>query len=248
MKKFLASLVFIGAVSPYASAQVSPTEVPSPIEKIFIPMGFDDNDNSEVILKGTFPTPCFRVGKSGAEVDDAKKEITVWATSYKYPPTIRMFCAQVATPFIQTIKLGLLKEGEYKVIYKNQESVSNNLKIVRRTTESPDDFLYAPVENATVKIDAASGRQSLRLDGHFPYLFIGCMKLREVRVTKNPEDVLVVLPIAEITEDEAECVDQPSDHQFEVTQGINDPLTTDGLVHVRVLNGNSVNQLVKVKQ
>ncbi|MGE0174482.1 MAG: hypothetical protein AB7T49_16925 [Oligoflexales bacterium] len=247
MKKFLASLVLAGAAGSYASAQISPTEIPSPVEKIFIPMGFDDNDNSEVVLKGTFPTPCYRVGRVGADIDDAKKEIKVWATSYKYPPTIRMFCAQIETPFIQTIKLGVLKMGDYKVTFKDNPSVSSNLNVAKRTTESPDDYLYAPVENAAVKVDPESRRQFLRLDGHFPYMFVGCMKLNEIRVTKT-NDVLVVLPIAEITENESECADMPSDHHFEISKGISDPLKEDGLLHVRVLNGNSVNQFVKVER
>lgn len=228
-------------LSTAAFAEPGPIETPSPVHKVFAPHGFDDNDVTEIVVHGEFPDTCYQTGRSWAEVDHAKKVISVVAMSYRYMGG--MECAQVKTPFIQTVKVGVLKEGDYSVVVKYADGLNANLNIRPRTTEAPEDFLYAPVENAKIKTDAATGKQSLSLNGHFPYMFIGCMKMREIRTSRNG-DVLVVQPVAEIMQNDEECPEQPDDKSFEINQGIAEPFTTEGLIHVRVLNGNSLNRFV----
>ena len=112
-----------------------------------------------------------------------------------------------------------------------------------RTTESADDFLYASVEQAYVKVNPENSKQSLVLQGHHPYWYTGCQVITEVKTYRNPADVLVVLPISEIFEGEV-CEQQPADRAFRVEVGLPQPFTDEGMIHVRTLNGNSINQYV----
>jgi hypothetical protein len=245
MKRFVLTIGLLSSVTLSANP-VNPVEIASPIHKIYVPMGFDDNDNVEIVLHGEFPSTCYQVGDAKASVDAEKKLITVTATSLRYPGRI---CLQSITPFIQSVKVGVIEQGAYDVVYKAADgsTLKTNLDITKRKTESPDEFLYATVDNAYLDVNAASGKQALKLQGHFPMFFVGCMVMKEVRVLSNPSDVLVVQPIAEIVEDESVCASQPSDRSYEYTSGLQEPFSGEGLLHVRTLNGNSLNRLIDLK-
>ncbi len=243
--KHLILLLGIGlsASAALAGTETDPVEIESPITKIFIPQGFDDNDNVEVILHGDFPSTCVQVGRTDAVIDPLSKTVTVTATAYKYPGK---FCIQSITPFIQTVKLGLLGEGDYTVVLQKDKAVKSELNVARRKTESPDDFLYATVENAYIDVNFETGKQALKLQGHFPMFFIGCMVMKEVRAVYAPSDVLVVQPIAEIVNTDV-CNTQPSDRSFEYTSGLQAPFKGEGLLHVRTLNGTSLNRYINIQ-
>ncbi|NRA64139.1 MAG: hypothetical protein HRU19_06615 [Pseudobacteriovorax sp.] len=225
-------------------SQANPVPVDAPITKIFVPQGFDDNDNSEVVIHGEFPSSCYKIGSVKADIDEESKEIAVSASALFYPDSV---CIQSVTPFIQSVNVGVLKEGTYKAKMKDNAKVTREFSVSRRTTESPDDFLYAPVENAYLEVDYATGKQSIKLQGTFPYLFIGCMVIKEVRSYQAPSDVLVVLPIAEIV-DGPQCEAQGEDPSFQYTQGLSQPFSGEGLMHVRTLHGNSLNRFLQVLQ
>jgi hypothetical protein len=243
MKHFILLLALGLNTGVTLAADQNPVEVPAEIEKIFIPQGFDDNDNVEVVVHGNFPNTCYQVGNVEAKVDAQARTVTVSATSFKYPGK---FCIQSITPFIQTVKLGLIPEGNYQVIYSKDEQVRNSLDVTRRKTESPDDYLYATVENAYIDVNFETGKQALKMQGHFPFFFIGCMVLKDVRVLKSSGDVLVVQPIAEIVTDEAVCDTQTADRSFDYTSGLTEPFQGEGLLHVRTLNGTSLNRFIDI--
>ncbi len=240
----LSSLIALAApalmAAPVAVRSLEPIEVPAPIEKIFVPQGFDDNDNVEVVLHGNFPNTCYQVGNTSATIDPETKEVVIKATAYKYPGKL---CLQSITPFIQTVSLGLMDEGNYTIRSADNKDVQRTLLVVQRKTESPDDFLYASVENATIAVDEA-GKQSLKISGHYPYFFVGCMVLREVKA-QSAEDVVVVQPIAEIVDNE-ECAEQSPDRSFDYTMGLEQPMAGEGLLHVRTLNGTSINRYINL--
>lgn len=238
-RSFLVLAAFCSA--PAIAHAESPQQIPSPVSKIFIPDGFDDNDNAEVILQGMFPSTCYKVGSTSVAVDSAAKVIDISATSYRYDGESR--CNEVDVPFIQRVKLGVLSRGDYNVVVKNAPSVTGVLPIAARLTEAPEDYYYAPVSSVVVSRDLESSKPKVVLEGHYPFLKRGCMILTEVRTHFAPGDVLVVLPITEIREGEA-CNDVPVSRTFHVEKAIDMPLDRPALVHVRVLNGDSVNQLI----
>jgi hypothetical protein len=213
--------------------------VPLSVEKVYIPQGFDDNDNVEIALKGTFKSSCFKIGRNAAKVDHEAREIAISATAIEYDGV----CADALVPFLDVVKVGVLKDGPYKVLVNQNNQVSAKVEIARRTTEAPDDYLYAPVASAEIKQDRGTKRQALHLEGQYPFLFVGCMKIREVRVVKGPSEILVVQPITDII-DTAECEDRQGNQDYELNVPMEQAFQGDGLLHVRVLNGASLNKLI----
>lgn len=234
----------VALMSPLALAS-APKEVEAPVDRIFVPAGFDDNDNVEVVVHGDFMNSCYRVGRSGAKINLEKKVIEVWATALDYAPEngFEELCLQVTSPFIQTVKLGLLPEGDYDVVLDTPmaKEVSASLTVVKRKTEAPDDYLYAPVSNAYIDSNVASEKQALVLQGTFPVWFIGCQVMKEVRTYRSAGDVLVVQPITEIVDD-ARCDEAPANGGFVYRKGLSEPFQEEGLLHVRVMNGDSLNR------
>ena len=231
---------------PAGLALATPKAVPAPIDKLFIPEGFDDNDTAEIILHGDFPNGCFKVGEPEVRVRPKEKTIDISATSWNYDGGP---CLQVITPFIQVVRAGVLEAGEYRVSYMRDglmpmsEPLTAVLNVRRRTTEAPDDYLYANVENAFIDFDYSAGKQQLVVQGTHPIWLKGCQVIREVRTYFDPEDVLVVLPITELVEG-PECDEQVEDRGFIIRKGLSQPFTTEGLLHVRSMSGTSVNTLV----
>ncbi|MFW7379519.1 MAG: hypothetical protein ACOH5I_11970 [Oligoflexus sp.] len=241
MKRSLV-LSFALLFAPLATAQSGPVVIDAPISQIYIPFGYDDNDNVSVVMHGKFSSTCYTIGQTEAKVDHDEKLVKVRATALYYPD---IYCLQSITPFLQEVKVGVLKAGDYKVIYEVTETVTRDFQIQERTTEAPDDHLYAPVENAYIDVNYATGKQVLKLQGHFPHMLIGCMVMKEIQTYRKPDDVLVVLPIAEIV-DGPECDAQAENRSFEVNHGLAAPFHGEGLLHVRTLHGTSMNRFIDV--
>ena len=225
----------------------APSNITSPIKKIYIPNGFDSNDNVQVVMSGIFPNSCYKTGSTGSSVDLQTNTVLVWAKSYDYSGA--HICTQALVPFLQEVNVGILPPGTYKVKFAGDPSISNTLTVDPHRIESPDDYLYAPVTNAMVldaeiKSDESDNylRKTLTLSGKFPYLFVGCLIMKEVIIRNTPNDVLVAMPVAEEIDDER-C-GQPGTHDFKVDVPINEVLTGDVLLHVRVMNGHSLNQVL----
>ena len=115
MRRILAIALLFTAGAIYA--QKGPVEVTAPVEKLFVPEGFDNNDNVEVVLHGEFPSTCYNVGQTKATVDKENKLIKVEATTLYYPD---VYCIQSITPWIQSVKLGVLDTGEYEVVVADE--------------------------------------------------------------------------------------------------------------------------------
>lgn len=234
----LSSFVLLAAS---AQAQTQPRLVPSPVEKVFVPQGFDDNDNAEVVLHGHFPNSCYKTGPVKASLGADGKTIVVEAMSYYYGG---VGCAQVLVPFQQVASLGLMAEGTFAIQIKGQPEVpARALEVAHARTQSPDDYLYAPVDAASLELDG--GETMLEIAGTYPYMFIGCMVINEIRTSVTPDKVVVVQPITEIRDD-ADCADVPQ--SFKLTKDLGALDAAEYLIHVRTLNGNALNRLVDLTE
>lgn len=224
-----------------AALAEGPVLVRAPVEKVFTPFGFDDNDDSEVVLHGHFPNSCYKVGPAKATTDVATRTIYVDAHSWRYPGAI---CTQMIVPFTQTIKLGPVPVGEYQIKVIDRPNASAlPLQVTSARTRNPDDYLYAPVENISIE-KASNGQRKVVLEGSYPYTFIGCMKIVEVRERLTPGQVIVVQPIAQMFENDADCTDQQNSKKFRVEQILSDVHEgAEYLAHVRVLEGQSLNRI-----
>lgn len=221
----------------------SPILVKAPVEKIFVPLGFDTNDNIEIFYHGHFPNSCYKVGPAKAVVDEAKKTISVQASAYYYAGS---FCAQMLVPFDGSIKMGIMPQGEYSVVVDGDAQVTEAaLQIKVANTQNPDDYLYAPVDS--VRLVANQTEESdvkIKVEGSYPFMFVGCMVLRDVKTSLTPGNVLVVQPIAELV-DGPECLAQADDKKFSYTKPLGfTPKKEEYLIHARSTSGSSVNKIV----
>lgn len=127
-----------------------------PIEKLFVPSGFDDNDNAQIILYGTFPNTCYSVAPISGRVDVNGRTIIIRNVSYFRSGC---WCASVDVPYNQVVELGILPAGHYEIIVENNAGIreaAGTLEIhpamreIETGTPPPDDFLYALVQDAFI--------------------------------------------------------------------------------------------------
>lgn len=239
------ALIFSSATLIGSAAHAEPGQpeiVAAPVEQVFVPFGFDSNDNVEVIVHGNFVNSCFKVGPAKGSVDYATSTITVEASSYFYPASE---CAKIVVPFEQSVSLGIVHPGTYRVVVKDVPAATvTDLVIAEATSDEADDFLYAPVVQSSLTT-GADGRSVVRIEGSYPYTFVGCMSVKEVRIHLTPGHVLVVQPIAELLTGGPICDAQNGSKAFTIDTPIQDRLESgDFLVHVRALSGRSVNRVV----
>ncbi len=199
----------------------------------YVPDGFDTNDRVEIVGEGIFPNTCFRPATPKVEVDHERKVVEVNSRAYEYSG----FCLQMLVPYHQVLDLGLLKAGDYQIFQKDTADSLGQVKVRAATTSSPDDFLYAPVSQAFFK--QTESKQTLTLTGKFTN---SCMTLVDV-VTHVQKNVITVQPIAELR-DGTDC--KVGEYPFERTVDVKGTSTGRFLVHVRSLNGQSVNTLVDI--
>ena len=234
-KLYLAFVIF----SVFSTAVfAAPTLITAPVTDLYIPTGFDDNDNSEIVVAGVFPSACYKTGPSEISIHRETSEIHIAVNAYEYEG----ICAEVLTPFLQTIKLGFLKAGDYTV-HITHSNLTDRMSIGTSVTSIPDDYLYAPVENAVMELSA--GSQKLILEGTFPYTFVGCAIMSEIKVIQSKKDLLEVLPIMELVDD-GRCLRE--NNEFSIAYNLKDKLEGKILIHVRVLNGQSYSRLVTMER
>jgi len=237
----LAPVACLFSTLALADAAEPPTLVPSPVEKVFVALGFDDNDDIELMIHGHFPNTCYKVGPISATLNTGTGAVEISAQSYRYHGG----CAQLIVNFTQSVKVGLLRQGSYYINVNGQDGLQTApLVVAQAATASPDDYLYAPVAEASLD-EAEDGSYAVTIKGEYPYMLVGCMVLREVRTYVSPGNTIVVLPIAELVEGEA-CDAQAATHKFAVSKAMGALPQGEYLIHVRVLEGNSLNRFVEL--
>lgn len=216
-----------------------------PIQQIFsIERGFDTNDMVEIAVWGYLPDTCHKLGQGSYQVDHANKKIYVNVSGY-----IRQseMCLQVITPFHEVIQVGILKAGEYEVQALFNDQAKGKLEVKQATTEDRDDYLYAPVDNVELVMNAslAAPHQSINIKGTYPFMVKGCMRIVDIKSYTTHNNILVVQPVAGIFDDK-DC--DPSDvdgfNRFNLSKRVRHPILERGLVHVRTLSGRAVNKFV----
>jgi len=211
----------------HALEPIAPLTVEVAPQDIFLPQGFDGNDNAQIVVAGEFPNTCYQSGKLIAEVKGNRISLRQEARLHT-----GCWCAPFSVPFTQTVDLGVLPIGNYSV--QSAGLTAGVLTVSRARSSAPDDFFYAPVEEAV--LDASGARPKLSLRGVFPS---DCMRMREIKVIEK-NNVVVVLPITDLREG-AICAPRPV--PFEETVVL-ERRARKTLVHIRALNGQAINKLM----
>lgn len=224
-------LILASIISLNAKAERPPKIVDVALLKSYVPIGFDDNDRVELTVEGSFSDTCHKVAYSRVEVDPEHHALRIWQFAYQYSG----ICTQLFVPFSETVRVGVIGAGVYDIFDGVSGKWLGQLPVVRSTHAGADDYLYAAVDDAFLIADA-KGNKALTLCGE---VTDRCTFLREVRVLYY-RDVIVVQPIAERIE--GRCA--PTRARFTKTVPLAPELKGTYLLHVRSMNGNSINKLV----
>jgi len=223
----------IVAMADTISPETTPNTVTVSIQRAFIPQGFDDNDRTQVTVEGFFPNTCYKVGPYATKVDPMSQTITIQQQAYQYNGV----CLQMLVPFNQTIDLGLVSAGEYKLTDAAKGLALGNLKIDRATKSEADDYLYAPTTDAYITTEPDTGLHTLVVKGAFSDR---CTIFEDIKVNYS-SDVITVQPIVKHIAGRG-CESQKV--RFVKTVELKKELTGVYLLHVRSMNGQAINKVV----
>lgn len=209
---------------------------PIPATQLWIPEGFDDNDDVVIVAEGVLPDTCHQLSDplvvTGA--GNANVTVTLQAT------VAAGQCAPVPVPFQQEIYLGQMTSGDWNVTVNGLDA-EQRLNVLRATGTGIDDFIYAPVERVKVKIDDATGQSVIQLRGK---LSVSCLTWKEARLIVQPT-VLVVLPILEQTSTDCSPATRLIAHDIPVPSDLPNGRY---LIHARALNGRAINHVFNWSQ
>lgn len=231
---FILAATALAFAATQASAQTPPTKVAAKYDSVYFPVGFDSNDVVQIVGEGMFQNSCYRPAENKVVVNKEKKEILIGPAAYQYPG----FCLQVVLPFERVMEVGILEQGTYRIVQLSDGKVLGSLDIKRALTDSPDDFIYAPISQAFFRQKGM--KSQIYITGDFPN---SCMSLKETRVDVQ-EKSIVVQPIAEMRTG-TDC----KNGKFHFEDVVDLDMVPAGryLFHVRSMNAKSINNLVEVK-
>ncbi len=231
------ALMFLSLASGTALADDDPVPnppIPVDVRDVFVPVGFDNNDEVEVVLDGYLPDTCYKLAFSRVTFDQATHRYTVRQYARKMPG----ICFETPVPFTTEAPLGLIKAGAYDVTSRGADQ--QPLDVAVATQDGTDDHLYAPVD--TVRVERVVGGTGLQavIEGRFTS---SCMRFEELRLIDTGR-TLQLLPIIRLMS-QADCRIQ----ERPFLEKIKLPTTmTSGrhLLHVRSLNGKAQNAVFSV--
>ncbi|MEY4064688.1 MAG: hypothetical protein RIR26_896 [Pseudomonadota bacterium] len=245
LRSLALSIVF--AIPSAALAGSRPVLAPAPVQRAFIPEGFDDNDNVEVILHGHFPNSCMKVGPVDVSINADSRVVSLKPEVYAYESEL---CAQVSIPFMQKVALGHLPAGAWKLELPEKLAYEPAPLVVHRArSAAPDDALYAPVDEVVLIPESQGALHLVVVSGRWPEPPEGkCFELVRVANRMGADNALVVLPIVEI-KNEGQCkVSRNAQKSFVGSAVVNGAISEDVLVHVRVMNGDSLNKFYEANE
>lgn len=232
MKTIKSMMILLAVLGINVAVAGTPVETLIPVDHIYVPKGFDSNDNSEIILSGHLPNLCHKAPKTIIQKDGNKIMITV--TALKYHNT-NPFCAEVLVPFVEPVSLGVLDKGMYDIVVNGKSIFRKEANILINESTSPavDDHVYANIDN----VQREEGTRVVKLNGYNPS---ECLQFDEVKVVDNDKDVYAVLPIMKKVSDFCPMKLTPFSVEVEVPKNLKEDKV---LLHVRSMDGKSVNAL-----
>ena len=203
------------------------------VQHVFVPVGFDDNDNVQVVLDGVLWNSCMVVADPAIDYRLEDGIVAIQPRAMNDGSVCRPREDAVA----QTVDLGILPFGDFDILLPDGNSFP--LLVAESDNAGPDDHLFGLVDYAwpSTYLDR-DGNLALRveLDG---YLSDTCQRWDEIEVDfKN--GVYVVQPKLYLVD--GPCVEVMQ--EFDVFAEL--PLPPDAgryLLHVRSYDGKSLNKV-----
>lgn len=233
------SLLVLASALLSASIQAGePRVVVAPVDHLFVPQGFDNNDNIEVVVTGKFPNPCFIRNKVDVQVD--KNKILVNITALQKEDKRNEICSPMPVPFSESVTIGSLQGGEYEIVV-NKGSKFEQLKkmnVAVSSSNSVDDYIYASVDYVDLGFTGGADGSAFII-AKSPS---DCMVFDHVEYVTNDQDTLSVLPIMKRVSQT--CIERSQTLQIPIKFDLARFNHSKLLLFVRSMDGKAVNTLV----
>ncbi len=225
-------LTLMLASTGFSTALVADEIVAVAAERVFVPTGFDDNDDVEVVVDGVFPDTCYHIVPGTFEVDVATGSVTLFPKARRSDA----LCLMLPVPYTYVFNLGKMPMGRFRV--KTWDgAITRELPVAEAASGGPDNELYAAIDNATIERHP-DGTMRVVLEGMYTNT---CMGWDRTEVINANAEVFEILPIVKIA-DRADCRNEK--FPFKGVSVIL-PNVPPGrfLAHVRAMHGGSVNRV-----
>lgn len=212
-----------------------PIVVNAPVDHLFVPNGFDNNDNVEVVVTGNFPNTCYSRNKVDVVVKDENINVTV--TSLVNGHEQKDVCDdKIEIPFMENVTIGNLQAGNYKINVNNK--LQENLNVEIASSRSVDSHLYALINYIELGFTGGLSGDAV-LVGRIQE---SCLNLDSVEYLSNGKDTLSILPIMKKVSDE--CTGERKYLEVPVKFKPRAFSSDKVLLFVRTMDGKSVSSLV----
>lgn len=217
---------------------VEPRVITAPVDHLFVPQGFDNNDNVEVVVTGKFPNPCFIRNKVEVKVD--KEKVFINVTALEKDDKKHENCSPMPVTFSESVTIGSLQGGDYELIV-NQGTKFEQIKkmnIAVSSSNSVDDHIYASVDYVDLGFTGGADGSAFII-AKSPS---DCVTFDHVEYVSNGTDTLSVLPIMKRVS--PTCTERTQSLQIPIKFDLSDFDHSKLLLFVRSIEGKSVNTFV----
>jgi hypothetical protein len=235
MKNLIITAAVLSSHVLFAS---SPSVVTAPIDHLFVPHGFDNNDNIELVVTGKYPNPCYSRNKIDVKVKGDLIDIHV--TSLAKEVQNSSLCEDLKVPFSEVINVGSLQAGEYKIRVNSQTPYEQkgHLSVDLASSNSVDDFLYAQVDYVDLGFTGGQSGDALLVGRSLS----PCLALDKVEYISNGKDTLSVLPIMKkISQD---CPEKYTSLHVPIKFNLKNYKHEKVILFVRSVEGKSIHSFV----
>jgi len=233
MKKTIFAVLLLVIGNVFAGV---PQERRVPVDHLYIPAGFDSNDNVEVVVTGFLPNLCHK-NPDAAVTYKTNGDVEVEVTSLYYDET-NPFCPEMVVPFTLSVPLGVMDAGEYKINVNKEnnknKAIESTLVVQESISNAIDTYHYAYVSNVLKK----PGSHRIHLKGYNPS---DCFVLDKIESIDNGKDTFSVLPKMKQVRSFCPMKMVPFTYEFEVPKNLNEK---NILIHVRTMDGKSINTIL----
>ena len=224
MKSKLIFILFL------VSFQAMSNQIELPILAVYSPLGFDSNDNSQVMISGYLPNLCFKGPRSKSIV--IGNNIFVSVTAHRSRGA--NFCPEMVVPFDLVADLGQLRESMYNIFVngKSEFRYRSSIFISPTNSDHVDSFIYANVESVEVKDGY------LHLKGKN---YGDCVVLDQINIISNRVNTYSVLPRMKLVKRQCNRGSYPFAYKVKFDNHLK---VKKALFHVRVMDGRAINRVI----
>lgn len=215
--------------------------IDAPVDHLFVPAGFDNNDNIELVVTGLFPNPCYK--RNDVKVEVNADIIDIKVTSILSGDDKSSLCAAMVVPFKENIIVGNLQGGDYKIVVNRNTvyELKSIIHVAEAASQNQDDHLYAMVNHIDLGFTGGTTGSAFLVG----WKTSDCLEVDRVEYLSNGSDTLSIMPIMKKTREF--CPMKMTRLYVPVQFNPQDFTHSKILLMSRTLEGRSVNNLLNLQ-